>query len=676
MKRILAPLLLLALLCVCLTANAAGDTLRFDNRANTVGVGETLETILQRSGAPAEGTLTYESNNPRVATVDSEGIVTGVSKGKATITAIVKTSNKTYKAQLSVSVVRKATGIDVDKQKLSILKADDPKLAGILKEGGEDLPVLMIPVKKSVTIKASATPMDVTNRKVKITSKNENIASVRGSAVTGRSAGETVLTIASEQNPEVSVSYRVLVVQPVTRVNAEPQNPRVAVGYQLELKASVQPANATVKGITWLSSNPTVATVDKDGVVTGKSKGNVRIYATATDGSNIRANINLRVTQPAEKISLQAAQQIVAVGKTVTLKANVLPSNTDDKSVVWTSSDAKVAKVDKHGRVTGVSVGTCEITCESATTPGVTASATVTVQQPVTKIVFDEAPGVFVGETSQLTWHIEPSNASDGSLTFKSSNPKVVAVDANGILTGLRRGEATITATSTDGSKRTAKIKVKVSVHATGVHMRRRAAYINVKESATCTADLEPKEAGDTRMTWTSDDPSVATASGDRNKVKITGVSEGVTTVRGVLLDGGFETSIEVHVGNWDKSVKLTHIDVDSIRGMLNGFTVKNVSSDLTITSVTCDVFFFTYKGADIPVNTKDGSGKVSVTFKKTLYPGDSGRWKFNGKNIKDFQMPEDDVPGWIEIRVTSFQIDNDWNKGIRESRQPKFEWK
>ena len=673
MKRILVPLLLLALLCMCMTASAEGNTMRFDNKASTVFEGETLKTVLQRSGIPSQGKLTYESNNPRVATVDSEGVVTGVSKGKATITATARVDNKTYKAQLAVTVARKVKKIDIDTQRLSVMKANDPKLAGKLKEDGEDLPVLMVPVRKSVTLRATAQPQDASNRKITFSTKNENIASARGNTVTGRNPGETILTIASEQNPEVAVRYRVLVVQPVTRIDVTPANPRTAVGYQLNLKASVQPANASMKEITWSSSDPTVATVDENGVVTGKKKGNVRIVATAADGSNIRANINVRITQPAEKITLQQTSQIVAVGRSVALRATVLPNNTDDKSVVWSSSDEKVAKVDRQGRVTGVSAGSCKITCTSATTPGISAAATVTVQQPVTKIVFGEAPGIFVGETSQLDWRIEPANASNDSVTFKSSNPKVAVVDANGVVTGLQRGEATITAASTDGSNRTARIKVKVSVHASGVHMRRRMAFINVKESATCTADLEPKEAGDTRMIWSSDDPSIATVTGDKNRVKITGVSEGVTTVRGVLLDGGFETSIEVHIGSWDKSLKLTAIDVDDFSN-LNSFTVKNVSG-LTITSVTFEIEFYTYKGADIFVNTKDGTNRVSVTLKKTLAPGASGKWKNNGK-IKDFKMPEDEVPGWIVVRITSFQIENDWIKSIREKKQPKIEWK
>ena len=81
MKRILVPLLVLALLCVGVSASAEGNTIKFDGKVNFVFEGETLQTVLERTGVPAEGELTYTSGNTSVATVDSNGVVTGVSKG-------------------------------------------------------------------------------------------------------------------------------------------------------------------------------------------------------------------------------------------------------------------------------------------------------------------------------------------------------------------------------------------------------------------------------------------------------------------------------------------------------------------------------------------------------------------------------------------------------------------
>ena len=687
MKRILVPLLVLALLCVGVSASAEGNTIKFDGKVNFVFEGETLQTVLERTGVPAEGELTYTSGNTSVATVDSNGVVTGVSKGRTTITAISATEKKTFRTQLTLNVGRKAESVEVNTSKLKVYTADDPVVAGLLKakeetetedEAGdrtedkaEDLPILIVPVKKQVGLQISVLPRDATSRRVKLSCEDETVAITRENSVIGRSVGETVLTIANDLSPEVNCRFRVLVVQPVTRLSPTASNPRVAAGSTLGLAVSVQPEDASIRDITWTSQDERIATVDENGVVTGVKKGNVRIVAAAKDGSNVRANINLRVTQSAEEIVLQKTDLTIDVGRNSLLRAEVLPRSMDDKSLVWTSSDESIAKVDRQGRVTGVSLGTCQIICSSAGTEGISAAANVTVQQPVTKIVFGKAPVVYVNETGVLSWSVEPANASNPRLTFTSGNPRVLTVSEDGTVTGLKRGETYVTAVSTDGSNRRARILVKVHVHATGVKMRRDAAYINAGSYATCTADFSPREATDRRMTWRSDNESIAYAKSENNRVTIYGKTEGTTRIYGTALDGGFETSILVHVGHWDKSLKLTKIDVDTFAN-LKSFTVKNVS-DLNITTVTCEIEFYTYKGADIVVNTKDGTNTVTATYNRTLAPGQSTRWDY--WKIKDFKPNEDEVPGIIIVRIVSFQVDHDWIKTIRKDKQPTIKW-
>ena len=87
MKRIPALLLVLVLLLLSIPASAEGNTMKFDKTINMVFEGETLQTVLIREGDPAEGELTFESSNQKIATVDDQGVVTGLSKGQTTITA-------------------------------------------------------------------------------------------------------------------------------------------------------------------------------------------------------------------------------------------------------------------------------------------------------------------------------------------------------------------------------------------------------------------------------------------------------------------------------------------------------------------------------------------------------------------------------------------------------------
>lgn len=566
-----------------------------------------------------------------------------------------------------------AVTLEVNTAKLPVYEAGDPYLEG-LTSGETDLPVLVLPVKKSLQIQVSVQPKSVKNKKVTLTAENGDLVQIKGNSVTGLQPGETVLTIASQEDPSALAQYRVAVIQQVTRVKLTSPAKSVAVGETLQLTAAFQPENATRPQVTWTSGDERIATVDAEGRVTGVKRGTARIIATATDGSGVRTNISLQVAQGAEQITLDRGEVTVDVKRNAVLKATVLPKDTNDKKVIWSSSDESVATVNNQGRVTGVSLGECEIICTSASSGSVEARATVHVQQPVQKIVFGEAPAVFVNESAQLTWQVEPANASNPVLTLTSGNPKVVTVSEDGTVTGVKTGEAWVNAVTTDGSNRKARVKVKVGAHVDGVQMKRSTAYIDLGTSSTTAAVISPKGATNTNMTWEIADPSIAEATPVRKqpwRVSIKGLSPGQTVLTGTTEDGGYQASMTVNVGNYEKSLELVrnHTYVDYGNGGV-GIRVRNVS-DLLITSVTAKVTVTDANGDPVPCNSKDGSSTFTVVYRGTLQPGDTsqdGKWKY-----VDFQTPEALNVAQYEVRVTEFQIDNDWVKTIRQKNQPSM---
>ncbi len=670
MKKIFVSLLVLVLALACLPASAEGNTMKFDRTVNVVFEGETLQTVLTREGDPATGEVSYQCNNTKVATVDANGVVTGLTRGRTTLTATVKTAKRTYRTQLDVTVARRATEVTVATEKLPVYAANDPLIAGLLAEGTDALPVLVIPVRKSYNLQTAVLPKDATNRKTVLTSGNENVLRVRNGSVTGMAPGETLLTVANELSPEVKKEFRVLVVEPVTRLTAEASAPTVAVGESITVKASVVPAGATLQRVVWSSGNEQVAKVDADGNVTGVKRGNARIIGSATDGSGVRVNLNIRVTQKAESITLDKPVLTIDVGRSGNLRATVLPRDTDDKKVTWSSSDESVATVNSQGRITAVSLGTCRITCTSQVSGNVSATAEVTVQQPVKKIVFDPVPEVWLGSTAKLTWSVEPANATNPAIALRASDTRILTVAEDGTVTPNRLGETYVTATSTDGSNRTARVRVKTLQHVEGVHMRRRVAYVDVREGSTTSAVLEPENASNQHMTWVSADPSIAEASGERLRVKIVGRSAGETTVTGTTEDGGFQTSILVRIGDWDHALKLRDFRWDN--GKLS-LQVRN-NSELNITRVTAEIAFFELDGTTpVTVNAKDGSNVVNAVWKKGIEPGDTtGRTAWQ---LVNYKAPENLKNTRGVITLTSFEIDHDWIKTIRKNNRPHKEW-
>lgn len=167
--------------------------------------------------------------------------------------------------------------------------------------------------------------------------------------------------------PSVTGGWKDASTVPVTGVTLNKIVLKLYTGDSETLKATITPANATNKYVTWKSSKPTVATVDANGKVTAKSIGMADITVTTKDGgytATCRVGV---VRRPAGDVSvtgvtLNKTATTIAVGASETLTATIAPTNATNKKVTWTSSNAAVATVDASGKVTGVAKGTATIT--------------------------------------------------------------------------------------------------------------------------------------------------------------------------------------------------------------------------------------------------------------------------------------------------------------------------
>ena len=256
----------------------------------------------------------------------------------------------------------------------------------------------------------------------------------------------------------------------VTSVSLDKAYLTLEIGESYTLVVTVSPSNATNKSVTWSSTNCSVASVS-GGKVTAKSEGTTTIIAEAHNGTT--ASCTLTVNEPAHEVievtsvSLNKTFLTLEIGESGTLTATVLPNNATDKSVTWTSSDQSVAMVE-DGKVTAIESGTTTIT--ATTSNGKTASCSVTVNEPapeiieVTSVSLNKSSlALEIGESETLTATVLPSNATDKSVTWTSSD-QAVAMVANGEVTAVGSGIATITATVSNGKTATCRITVNAAV--------------------------------------------------------------------------------------------------------------------------------------------------------------------------------------------------------------------
>ena len=243
----------------------------------------------------------------------------------------------------------------------------------------------------------------------------------------------------------------------------------INVGKTVTVKATVTPANAANKTLSWTSSNTKIATVS-NGVVKGVKAGRVVITAKTTDGSNISATCTVTVKQPVTSISL-SKKATMYTGKKLTLKAKVNPANASNKALTWKSYNTKIAKVASNGVVTGVKAGTVKITATAKDGSRKSATCTVTVRQSVSKITLSKTNVVLPkkGSSYNVKVTVAPKNAYNKNVAVKSAKTKVAKVSASTVksgktvkITAVKKGTTKVVFTAKDGSRKSATCKVTV----------------------------------------------------------------------------------------------------------------------------------------------------------------------------------------------------------------------
>ena len=312
-------------------------------------------------------------------------------------------------------------------------------------------------------------------------------------------------------------------------------------GATLQLTAIVKPENATNKAVTWSSSNESVATVSSDGIVTAKTLGTAIITCTAKDGSGIKATCQVTV-EPVKVISvaLNTATATLEKGKTMQLIAYITPNNATNKDVSWSASPSSVASVDNKGKVTALEVGTATITCKSQDGSEVKAMCQVTVVPTVVAVnditLNATTKTLFVGQEFSLSATVLPTNATEKSVSWSSDKEDVASVDAYGHVTAKAVGKAEITCTANDGSGVRERCSIIVeAVPVTRIILNHSEATLEAGETTQLIATVEPDNATDKSVMWSSNKPSVASV--DVNGI-VTANSSGLALITCAANDG------------------------------------------------------------------------------------------------------------------------------------------
>lgn len=363
--------------------------------------------------------------------------------------------------------------------------------------------------------------------------------------------------------------------------NPDLKNYSIRLGAKLNFADEPSEENST--NVTWKTSSKSVATIDENGNVTLKKKGNVTFTATATDGSNKKAKVTFVVSKqmtkmyPVDCMENEVKDIYVGSKKSIQLSKEIeyRPIAATKPKLVWTienESDEGVVSVGKTtGKVTGkIEDDSALIRATDANNENIHCTFRVHVVAPVYKVEvvkekttgdYQSVLGIDLSEegehTLSLTTNLYAKEDDEDSpslndfskkpVTWTSSNKAIAEVSESGVVTAHKNGQVTITATATDGSNKKGKVKVycgKLVKDIIPVPSIGRGITLELGKKTKKTYNLadkltiKPVTATNRKLNYTSTDKTVATVSASG---KVTAKGEGWAEIIVTSKDGGAE---------------------------------------------------------------------------------------------------------------------------------------
>ena len=512
------------------TTEAPVPAIRIVDAPEKMGAGD--QTVIHANVENTDNAVVqWKSSDSTIAQVDADGTVHAVQEGAVTITAQAEDLADT----VEISVLPHIQEITLEESAITLFLGTPS-------------------AKRAVAYQT--TPANAVEPGVQWTSSDPEIVSVDadGSLVAVASGSCTITGKAVDTTNKVAeVTLAVNVNVGVSEITLSETEITGYVGKSAKIAATVMPEDAANKKIVWTSSDETVATVAASGSIKFLQPGEVTITCSADDGGGTSAQCVISSVQGTKKVQLDNKNvQLILGSKASAAQTNLTytlsPENTSFRDVTWMSSDETCATVDSNGKVTALKAGEVTITAVStdpATQGKVKDTATIVVGEAVQSIKLNDIGSkLSIGENYYLKPTITPENPLNSKLEWTSSDESILTVDGKGKITVVGLGNATITATATDGSD------VSASMTFTGIKPVKKISYADTRIVVTAgktfnaNVSIDPVDATDKTVSWSSSDSSIATV--DRNGV-ITAKSVGKCDIM-VSSQDGSEVTLKIPV--------------------------------------------------------------------------------------------------------------------------------
>lgn len=574
-------------------------TLKIKSHVDAVYVGEEIAL-----GTDYEGEVVWASSDESVAAIDGNGNLKALSAGAVTISA----SPKDYPDvidETSLIVGAHVEQVTIKNEEIVLMTGSD---------------------KATAPLEASVLPETALETGLRYESSDPAVVEVdeKGElhAVAPGSAQITVTAV--DEACQTPATCAITVKQGVSTITLNETEKDLYTNEKLVLTASIEPADAEDNSVTWSTSDSSVATVDAKGIVQPVGVGTATILCTANDGSEVAGKCEVKVVVGVQKITLDNnkvtlfSEGPAKLGQ-AKLSYTLEPKENSFPDVEWSSSNEAVVKVAKDGTLTAVAPGKATVIATSTdpkTAGRVKAVCNVTVGNAVKSIGIEWGGDTIAkGTTRKLIASITPKDALKPALQWKTSNEKVLTVDANGNIRALSVGSATITCTTTDGTEILEKHDFKVIQAVTSVTANERGTILLFGGKTTnLHVTVAPADATNKAVDWKSNDSSIATVdSSGQVKAK----NAGVTYITATSKDGSGRFCIFNILVEPALPITIDSLGFGVYNANLLGITVKNYCSRTAIKNFDFTIALYTYDGTKL-----SSSGSYSLGSDETIAAG------------------------------------------------------
>lgn len=626
--------------------------------ADTVLINNTDQLIATITPVNADDSrVTWSSSDITKVIVDSNGKITALASGSATITAT--TVDGGYTATCTVDVQVPVSGITLNQTTLNLL------------------------VNGTATLVATVSPDNATDKSVTWLSSNPSVVTVdQNGNITAIAPGDCTVT-ATTVDGNKSASCEIIVTVPVSGISLNKTTLDLVVNNSETLIATVLPDAATNKSIAWTTSDPTIAIVDNSGLITGIMEGSAIITATTQDGGlsatctvNVVAQQKSKVLAAGSTLIVKTAQSLAPISYTNSAGFSVLENGKEipvtnvvvqDGSEGWPYSEITLTSgtplvkdqtvevnyipdssqpisITDGGSLTSASqsdiVNNSEIIVENFTVEPVNEANLTNGLLKASSFTSSSETILNASSTQQLSAKADFSNSISqevtGQSSYSSDNPEIASVSDSGLVSAMAPGTAMITASYCDKIATCTFNVPDPIIPVNSVSLNKESLNLLTGETETLIATILPENATDKSVTWVSNNPAVANVDQNGN---ITAIAAGEATISVTTIDGGkiatciitvsnpaptlqsitaVPNPITMYVGDTQDIIIKAQYSDGSERDITGSATLQSDTSTIALTSGN-QVIGVAAGNANISISYEDKNTTIGVTVNETL---------------------------------------------------------